>query len=288
MDRALHRPLTIPWRFVLLVSGLTGMTLAVALAWDVVAPIGNDWRILVGATQAADPYSSGLYVYTPLFTVLFGTLVVPLGLHAVIAAHLASLLLIRDRLALTLIVAAPVWWMVVALGNVYWFQVLVGYWALRGNRWAGVGTLAAFALLPRPMFVPLVAWLLWQRVSLRVPAVAIVAVAVAANIATGQAGEWLAAAILVSGEYSRESPGGREGSSADEVHAELGAVVAEGFDILGSFSAQIQPVDKRLGRAARTTVREDGDSIGANREAGVLRRDDRDPHEAIVAAIRVI
>lgn len=114
---------------------------------------------------AGEPYS---YRYGPLFAYLM-TPITALGLWVWRLLHLAALLLLPRRLALITLVFAPFWYDVLN-ANVMTFVFVAAWFAIQGNRW---GTLAFFALLvmvPRPLMLPIAAWIVWQRPEWRLPA----------------------------------------------------------------------------------------------------------------------
>lgn len=190
------------WWLVLPCAAVVGVATTLIIAYPVVVPAGNDWRIMERAVLnlSTNPYESGTYVYTPLLTHLFAWTLLPLGLWVTMAAHLAVLPLLRGPLLIAVVLATPAFWMTVALGNVFWFGIVFGLLALRGSRWAMIATVLMFVLLPRPIMLPLVAWLVWKEPVARLPALAIAAAAVVLNLATGYADEWFTAALSFSAD----------------------------------------------------------------------------------------
>lgn len=77
------------------------------------------------------------------------------------------------------------------LGNLMTFILLAGAWALRGNRVAALLSLALTLVAPRPLVVPLAAWLLWQQPSLRWPFSAMFAVHAVLVLLSGWGDEWI-------------------------------------------------------------------------------------------------
>src|SRR5207248_2786593 len=59
-------------------------------------------------------------------------------------------------------------------------------------------------LIPRPLAVPVAAWLLWKRPELRVPAAALAALVVLATLATGAAGPWIGALVRAEADVGHE------------------------------------------------------------------------------------
>lgn len=106
-------------------------------------------------------------------------------LHLAAAATMPSVLLV----AVTL-VSWPLWYDV-ETGNTVVFFLLAGAWALRGSR---IGTVAYFVgllLIPRPLMIPLAAWILWKRPEWRLPFAGLFILHAVAVLATGWADEWV-------------------------------------------------------------------------------------------------
>jgi hypothetical protein len=77
------------------------------------------------------------------------------------------------------------------LGNVMTFLLLAAAWALRGNRIGGVIFIACCLLFPRPLMVPIAAWLLWREPWLRWPAVGLLALHTMLVLVSGWGGAWI-------------------------------------------------------------------------------------------------
>lgn len=131
------------------------------------------------------------YRYTPLFAYAIAPFV-QMGLVAWRLLHFAALLLLPWKVALLVALSWP-FWEDVLNANVMTFALVSGWLALHGNRWGGAAYLALTILVPRPLMLPLAAWLVWKRPRWRLPAAAMVAVAAALTLATGEAMEFLAA-----------------------------------------------------------------------------------------------
>ena len=144
-------------------------------------PLGTlyDWQY---------PYG---YHYAPQLAPVLGVLTAA-GITIWRLAHFVALALLPSRkLALLLLVSYPFWFDVNA-GNLMMFVFLAAAWALRGNAIAVAAYLVLCALIPRPIMLPLLAWILWQRPAWRWPFVGIVALVVATAIPTGYLGDWVA------------------------------------------------------------------------------------------------
>jgi hypothetical protein len=131
---------------------------------------------------------------------LFG-IIAPLGLLAWRLAHLAALAFLRDwRLVVLAMISYP-FWFDVETGNLLTFVAVAGVAALRGST-IGTGIyLALFLLVPRPLALPLAAWLLWKRPGWRIPFAAMFVVQVTVVAALGLAGPWMGALLGSSSEF---------------------------------------------------------------------------------------
>jgi hypothetical protein len=169
---------------------------------------GADWSIFLEAARRAreggelyaveDDYA---FRYSPLVAYAFAGIGV-IGSLAWRALHVVAVasLVARDRLlAIVTLLSWPFWFDVEA-GNVMTFVFVAAAWALHGSSW-GIGAFLALTILvPRPLMLPLAAWLLWRHPRTRIPfVVALVAHAVAA-LATGWGTAWLAALLDSSAE----------------------------------------------------------------------------------------
>jgi hypothetical protein len=143
-------------------------------------PLGTlyDWQ---------QPY---FYRYAPQFAPILG-LVTMVGLPAWRIAHLLALAILPSRrLALLLLVSYP-FWFDVNTGNLMVFVLLAAAWAYRGNNVATGAYFVLCVLVPRPIMLPLLAWILWRRPNWRVPFVGIAAVGLLTAIPTGYLPEWI-------------------------------------------------------------------------------------------------
>jgi hypothetical protein len=93
---------------------------------------------------------------------------------------------------LLLLVSWP-FWDDVNTGNLMVFVVLAAAWAYRGNAMAIGIYLALCILVPRPVMLPLLAWLLWRRAEWRWPFVGIVVLGVLTALPTGYLDDWVGA-----------------------------------------------------------------------------------------------
>jgi hypothetical protein len=137
------------------------------------------------------------YHYSPLLAPLFG-LLAPLGALGWRAVHvIAALALPSWPMRLVVLISWPFWFDVEA-GNIVTFMLLAAAWALRGNRVAGIVYLALLVMVPRPLMLPVAAWLLWRQPSLRWLFVGLFVAHALVVLASGWGPEWLNALVLAS------------------------------------------------------------------------------------------
>lgn len=194
-ERALPALQTINWRRFGLAAlvAVNAVGLAVTLVAFIEAQIGVDWNLYVTAAHR----SSGLYDwtgplayrYSPLLVYVFAALA-PLGYAGWTALHFAALPLLGRRLALLALVSWP-FWSDVYNGNVMVFVFVAAVLALRGHRAAQVVFLSLVLLIPRPLMLPVMAWLLWREPGLRWWFAGLVIVLGLATLATGYGPAWI-------------------------------------------------------------------------------------------------
>lgn len=128
--------------------------------------------------------------YSPVLALVFG-FIAPMGELVWRLLHVAAALALPTwPMRVVTLVSWPFWFDVEA-GNVLVFVLLAGAWALRGNR-AAIGAFLVMAILmPRPLMLPIVAWLLWRHPDWRVPFVGIFVLHAVAVWATGWGAEWV-------------------------------------------------------------------------------------------------
>ena len=139
------------------------------------------------------------FLYSPLLAYLFGP-ISWLGTDGWRLLHIVAALAMPNWPMRLLAIASWPFWYDVEAGNILVFVVLAAAWALRGSRVATGALLLLTVLVPRPLMLPLAAWLLWQRPEWRVPFVAAFGMHLAAVLITGRGGEWLGAMLAASGD----------------------------------------------------------------------------------------
>jgi hypothetical protein len=183
--------------------------LAFGMLWVVAFP--HDWVVLAQVPERLrdgtlyDHTAVYNFVWSPIAAWLLAVVIIPAGYWALFAARVATLPFLGRGLAILTVLSLP-FWIDAVNGNYFTFIVVAGVMALHGSRTGGLAFLALACLMPRPIQVPLAAYLLWNRSDLRIPFAAMVAVSVAVAVASGYAPDWLAALSSFGGE-SRDHMG---------------------------------------------------------------------------------
>ncbi len=185
---------------VLIVSNL--LMVAVQGALIIAGSDGLDWHTYQAATRqfGADLYGgSGDWWYGWRYSPIA---VFPLAIVGLIGEaawrilHFVALLALPGWTRLIAAASYPLWFDVHA-GNILVFILVAAYWALRGNPWAIGGTLTFALLVPRPLLVPIVIWLLWKRPEWRCPFAILFVVHGLAVAATGYGADWLETLVSI-------------------------------------------------------------------------------------------
>lgn len=172
------------------------------------APV--DWRVLADAPAAffrGDLYRPAdvPFLWSPVSALLM-VIIAPIGFYGWAALHVAALGLLRDRGLILLAAVSAGLWADLALGNTLVFVFVFGVLALRGSRFGSIAYIVLCALMPRPLQLPLLIWLLWQRPQLRIPATAIFIAHAGLVIATGYGAEWLGALMTTADQQIAAGP----------------------------------------------------------------------------------
>jgi hypothetical protein len=204
--RPLHR------RTVLVIVALTVVTtvnfwLITLTDWSMLrGGAGADWAIFGEAgrriREGGDLYAvepDYAFRYSPFLAWLF-VLIAPIGATLWRALHVIAALSLPSRgLALATLLAWPFWFDVEA-GNLVTFAFALAAWALTGRGWAIGAYLGLLLLVPRPLMMPVAAWLLWQHPQWRMRFIAMVVVSAVAVALTGWGPEWIAALLASTDE----------------------------------------------------------------------------------------
>ena len=180
---------------------LVGRSISIILSGSPVV----DWHHFVEAGRRF--HEGGLYDtafdygfrYSPVLAIGFG-LVAPIGELAWRLLHIGAALALPNWPMRLVTLASWPFWFDVEAGNVLVFVLLAAAWALRGNC-VGIAAFLVMALLmPRPLMLPIVVWLLWKQPEWRLPFAGLFALHAAAVLATGWGAEWIGILAESTGE----------------------------------------------------------------------------------------
>jgi hypothetical protein len=166
--------------------------------------VAFDWRIFVEAGGRAWSGSPLLYEVNELYSFRHSPLMAfampgiawigTLGIRLVTVA--AALALPTWPMRILAIASWP-FAMDVQHGAFITILVAVGAWALRGSRIAGIAFIVLALMSPRPLMLPIAAYVLWQQPSLRVPALVVFVLHGVAVLLTGYGDDWIAMLLSV-------------------------------------------------------------------------------------------
>jgi hypothetical protein len=166
-----------------------------------------DWRIWA-ELDPLNPYTTRAdgwmpFRYSPVagWLLHWASVVGPIGF---IVGHFAVLLLLPRKLGLIVAVSFP-FWMDLLWGNVFTLVFVAAWWALRGNRAGVLAYIALTLLMPRPVQLPLLAWLLWKEPWVRVPFVALFLGHAGLVLLSGVGQEWVTALVSSASESNMAS-----------------------------------------------------------------------------------
>lgn len=213
---------------------LVGVTIYAFFAADV----GYDWLIFQEAGRRA--FSATLYTwegtyawsYSPLLAYVFA-LLAPIGFVGWSLLHVGVLGILRDRWLAALTLASWPWWVDLYNGNTMTFVFVAAAGALR-NVPVGTGTYLLLCLLmPRPVMVPLMLWILWTQPAWRLRFAILIAANAVLVMASGHAGAWLDALLRVTDAVSVSTRDIGPGVLLGAWWLPLGVVLAAVFTIRG-------------------------------------------------------
>lgn len=158
-------------------------------------PEAVDWWIidravgLAGDPELYAPRGSYTFVWSPVAPYAL-QLITPFGLAVWrVVTVICAFAMPTWPSRLLLVVSGP-FWFDFANGNITTFTLLLAAWSLRGSRLATAGFIVVALLIPRPLFVPLLLWLLWKRPAWRLPFVALFVVHGGLVLTTGLGETW--------------------------------------------------------------------------------------------------
>ena len=235
-ERALPSPLALGVAVLLLI----GFALVPPyLIWTMQGVPLTDFHQTFSRLTADEPYAVDPFRWSPPAAWLLTTVIVPLGIGAWRALHLVALLAIRDRRVVTGVLLTFPFWMDFYNGNVMTFVLVSAWTAVHGNRAGTVAFLALSVLVPRPLMLPVLAWLLWRQPWSRWVFALLALTVLAASIATGQLGPFVDRLLL--------TPGGEVGGAYDRGPS---AVIGMWWTPIGLALAAILTYRGRLGLAS--------------------------------------
>jgi hypothetical protein len=165
-----------------------------------VADVGYDWQIFVEAGRRVidgglyDWQGIYTYRYSPLAAYAFAVLA-PIGFWGWSALHVGALLAMPSRWLALLTVFLWPFWADLYNGNTMTFVVVAGLAALAGSRIATGAFFILALLMPRPLVLPLLVWLLWTRPEWRWPFAAMFVVQAVLVVVLGFGPSWLNALL---------------------------------------------------------------------------------------------
>ena len=175
-----------------------------------VSDSGYDWLIFREAGRRV--LDGGLYAwqneytwsYSPLLAYVFGV-IAPIGYLGWSLLHVAALVALRDRWLIAITFLSFPFWADLYNGNTMTFVVVAAVGALRRNSPATAAYLVLCLLMPRPVMLPLLAWVLWRQPAWRTWFAVMVLVNALAVLGTGQGVAWIEALLRVPGAVSASS-----------------------------------------------------------------------------------
>jgi hypothetical protein len=191
------------WPYALFVAATSPLTL---YWWDLIreGSVAFDWRIFVEAGQRIWDGSPDLYEVNELYSFRHSpvfALVMPavawIGTFGVRLVTLAAALAMPTWPTRVLAIASWPFAMDAQHGALIMPMVLAGAWALRGSRIGGLAFVVFTLLSPRPLMVPVAAYLVWRQPWLRLPAAALLVVNAAIVLASGYADDWISMLLTV-------------------------------------------------------------------------------------------
>ena len=169
---------------------------APAVDWQQIVEAGR--RVHEGSLYAVD--GTYAFPYSPLLAYLAGPLSW-LGTVGWRALHVVAALALPSWPMRLVALAAWPFWFDVETGNLLILVVLAAAWAIRGSRVGVASYFLLTILVPRPLMLPVAAWLLWKRPEWRVPFAALLVAAFVAVLASGWGDEWLGFLTSISGQF---------------------------------------------------------------------------------------
>ena len=131
-----------------------------------------------------------LWRYSPVALVTLGPAIAT-GLIGWSLLHLAALLFVRPWYLAALVALSWPFWVDVISGNTLTFAAVAGIAAMRGSRFGAYTFWWLVLIIPRPVQLPLAAYLAWTRPELRRGLAVLTVVNMAMLVVIGQGVEWV-------------------------------------------------------------------------------------------------
>jgi hypothetical protein len=175
-----------------------------------VSDAGYDWLIFREAGRRV--VEGGLYAweneyawsYSPLLAYVF-TVIAPIGYLGWSVLHVAALLALRDRWLIAITFLSFPFWADLYNGNTMTFVFVAAVGVLRQTSAATAIYLVLCLLMPRPVMLPLLAWVLWRQPAWRTWFAAMMVLNALAVLGTGHGVGWVEALLRVPGAVSVSS-----------------------------------------------------------------------------------
>lgn len=175
-----------------------GVNIGLALRYTPELPYPKDWALwlsiperLATGTLYSETYP---FVWSPLMAPVMAS-VATIGYWPWAMLIVGSVFLLRSPLLILLVFSSWGFWADLSGANTFTLVFVAGALALRGSRWAVIASWVLILLMPRPVQVPLVVWLVWQHRDLWRWFVGIFIAHALAVLATGLAFEWIGAML---------------------------------------------------------------------------------------------
>lgn len=239
------RRLPFPTRALLVALATANFVLlAITLAGFFVSDAGYDWSIYVEAGRRAFEGKlfqwTGQYAwsYSPLLAYFFA-FVAPIGFVGWSLLHLAVVMLVRPLFLAGLILFTWPFWADVYNGNTMVFVTVAAIGALSQRRACSGAYLVMCLLMPRPVMLPVMVWILWKQPAWRLRFASLVGGNVLLVIATGYALEWIEVLIGI-----------RDAVASTSRDIGPGVILGGWWTVIGAILAVVLIVRGRLGLAS--------------------------------------
>jgi len=167
-----------------------------------VSEVGHDWAIYVEAGHRAGTQSlyrwdqTYAWSYSPIMAYVFGVLT-PIGYAGWTILHVVALAALRNPwLAFVSLISWP-FWVDIYNGNTMVFVFVAAAMALRGSTTGTLAYMILSLMMPRPLMLPLLAWIVWRRPEWRARSVVVLLLYGGLLLLSGQGIAWLHALTSV-------------------------------------------------------------------------------------------